>query len=90
MDAYKRMEDKVNQLEASAEVSAEMGSLSSGKMLGGSDIEKEFALLESSSSVDDELKKMKGLLGGSAEGGGAEKKDSMDDELEKLKRDAGL
>jgi len=91
MDAFKRMEDKVEALEASAEVSAEMGSLSGGKMIGGSDIEKEFAKLEASDSVDDELKKMKGLLGGSAEGAaGAEKKSSLDDELEKLKRDAGL
>jgi Phage shock protein A (IM30), suppresses sigma54-dependent transcription len=103
MDAFKRMEDKVEALEAAAEVSAEMGALKSGNMLpGGSDIEKEFKKLEAASSVDDELRKMKGLLTGSAEessssaggaGGSAAAgagKAAVDDELAKLKRDAGL
>lgn len=85
MDAFKRMEDKVEALEASAEVSAEMGALSGNMLPGGSDLEKEFKKLEAASSVDDELKKMKGLLGSSES-----KKSSVDDELEKLKRDAGL
>jgi len=99
MDAFKRMEDKVNTLEASAEVSAEMGALNSGMLPGGSDLEKEFRMLEAGDAVDDELKKMKGLLGGSSDGAsasastsaaGGEKKSAVDDELEKLKRDAGL
>ena len=85
MDAFKRMEDKVEALEASAEVSAEMGAMSGNMLPGGSDLEKEFKKLEAASSVDDELKKMKGLLGSSES-----KKSSVDDELEKLKRDAGL
>ena len=84
MDAFSRMEEKVEALEASAEVSAEMGNM----LPGGSDIEKEFKMLEASNAVDDELKKMKGLLSGSTEGGSTSK--GVDDELEKLKRDAGL
>jgi phage shock protein A len=86
MDAFKRMEDKVEALEASAEVSSEMGALG-GMLPGSSSLEQEFKKLEASSSVDDELKKMKGMLGGSAD---EPKKSSVDDELEKLKRDAGL
>lgn len=88
MDAFTRMEDKVEALEASAEVSAEMGSLG-GNLLPGSsnsDLEKQFKMLEGESAVEDELKKMKGLLGGSPE----EKKDDIDDELAKLKKEAGL
>lgn len=94
MDAFKRMEEKVEALEASAEVSAEMGSLGGNLLPGsaGSDIEKEFRMLEGSSKVDDELKKMKGLLGGSTDEGkgSGSKKGGIDDEFEKLKRDAGL
>ncbi len=87
MDAFKRMEDKVEALEASAEVSAEMGALGGNMLPGSSDLEKEFKKLEAASSVDDELKKMKGMLSGATE---EPKKSSVDDELEKLKRDAGL
>lgn len=94
MDAFQRMEEKVEALEAAAEVSAEMGA-ASGNMLPGSaesDIEKQFKMLEAGSAVDDELKKMKGLLGESKEGGGSKSKSSgpVDDEFEKLKKDAGL
>lgn len=83
MDAFNRMEEKVEALEASAEVSTEMSNMLPG---GTTDLEKEFKMLEASNSVDDELKKMKGLLSGSSE----PKKSAVDDELEKLKRDAGL
>lgn len=88
MDAFTRMEEKVEALEASAEVSAEMGSLSGKNLLGSanSDLEKQFRMLEGSNAVDDELKKMKGMLSGSSE----KKKDDVDDELERLKREAGL
>lgn len=68
MDAFTRMEDKVEALEAAAEVSAEMGSLESGNMLpgsSGSSLEREFKMLEGSAAVDDELQKLKGLLTGS-------------------------
>lgn len=92
MDAFERMEQKVEALEASAEVSAEMGSMGGNFLPGseGSNLEKEFALLEGQSAVDDELKKMKGLIGGSSAGSGTKSINSADDELEKLKRDAGL
>lgn len=96
MDAFTRMEEKVEALEAAAEVSAEMGSFG-GNFLPGSaesSIEAQFKLLEASSSVDDELKKLKGLLGdsSSASSSGSSSKSNarVDDELEKLKRDAGL
>lgn len=103
MDAFKRMEEKVEALEAAAEVSAEMG-LVGGNLLPGSaesSLEKQFKLLEGSASVDDELKKLKGLLSGSADSdinGSASTSQAtytpsspvVDDEFEKLKRDAGL
>jgi phage shock protein A len=102
MDAFTRMEEKVEALEAAAEVSAEMGSIG-GKALPGSaesSIEKQFAMLEASSSVDDELKRMKGMLEGSKDDSSTKSSSSssssapsnpaVDDELEKLKKDAGL
>eukprot|EP00527_Entomoneis_sp_CCMP2396_P000233 CAMPEP_0198136916 /NCGR_PEP_ID=MMETSP1443-20131203/468_1 /TAXON_ID=186043 /ORGANISM="Entomoneis sp., Strain CCMP2396" /LENGTH=315 /DNA_ID=CAMNT_0043798213 /DNA_START=33 /DNA_END=980 /DNA_ORIENTATION=+ len=98
MDAFTRMEDKVNALEASAEVSAEMGSFSGNALPGsaGSSVEAKFRALEASSSVEDELSKMKGLLtGGSSSSSSSSPTanapdDKLDDELAKLKRDAGL
>lgn len=105
MDAFKRMEEKVEALEAAAEVSAEMGS-ASGNLLPGSSnssLENQFRLLEGSAAVDDELKKLKGLLTGgggdsssssSASGSSAWSKPpsnpALDDELEQLKKQAGL
>lgn len=96
MDAFKRMEEKVEALEAAAEVSAEMGSMSN--LLPGSkgaSIESQFRALEAASEVDDELKKLKGLLGGSSDSSSsssssAKSDPKVDDELEKMKRDAGL
>ena len=101
MDAFKRMEDKVEALEAAAEVSAEMGMM--GALSAGSDIEQQFKLLEAGSSVDDELAKMKqNLLTGSSTSSSSTTSSStstsstsssappVDDELERLKRDAGL
>lgn len=105
MDAFKRMEEKVEALESSAEVSAEMGSVG-GKALPGSStssVEAQFKALESSSSVDSELDKLKGLLsessssssGSSSSSSGnkssfTESSPKVDDEFEKLKKDAGL
>lgn len=88
MDAFSRMEDKVEALEAAAEVSAEMGAIGGNALPGSSsaDIEKQFKMLEGQSAVDDELQNMKKMLGGSTE----KKKDDMDDELAKLKKEAGL
>lgn len=99
MDAFSRMEEKVEALEASAEVSAEMGALE-GKALPGS-VESEFRKLEASDGVEDELSKLKGLLGGSepsaspsssssSPSSSSKPSDAMDDELEKLKKAAGL
>jgi len=99
MDAFSRMEEKVEALEAAAEVSAEMGN-AGGNLLSGSSsssVEEEFRLLEASDSVDAELQKMKGLLSGSSDGDSSSKKSgsapsdpAVDDELEKLKKEAGL
>lgn len=89
MDAFTRMEDKVEALEAAAEVSAEMGSFDGKSLPGssGSSIENQFKMLEATSSVDQELEDMKKMLGTTSS---ASKKDSMDDELERLKKEAGL
>eukprot|EP01083_Nonionella_stella_P310452 1102975_1 len=46
MDAFKRMEDKVEALEASAEVSSEMGALNGNMLTGSSSLESEFKKLE--------------------------------------------
>lgn len=102
MDAFTRMEEKVEALEAAAEVSAEMGSVN-GNMLPGSaasSVEAQFKALEASSEVDAELAKLKGLLGGSSSASSdsssstsetsSAKSAEIDDELEKMKRDAGL
>lgn len=103
MDAFKRMEEKVEALEAAAEVSAEMGSFAGNYLPGTSEssIEREFKLLEGSAAVDDELKKLKGLLSGSPDASSSSSSSAsstaasppnplVDDELERLKRDAGL
>jgi phage shock protein A len=95
MDAFNRMEEKVEALEAKAEVSAEMGSMNALPGSAGGDLEKQFKMLEGESAVEDELAKMKGLLGGSsdapsASASPAKKNDGLDDEMAKLKRDAGL
>jgi phage shock protein A len=55
MGAFERMEDKVAQLEAESESAAE---------LGGIGIERQFAQLEASSGVEDELAAMKAQLSG--------------------------
>merc|ERR1712241_1639707 len=91
MDAFNRMEEKVEALEAAAEVSAEMGSIGGNALPGsaGSSLENEFKALEGSAAVDDELQKLKGLLNPSANSSGASGS-NVDDELEKLKKDAGL
>lgn len=92
MDAFSRMEEKVEALEASAEVSAEMGALGGNALPGSaeSSIEKEFRMLEAGSAVDDELANMKKMLSAGEDAAPKKKKSDVDDELEKLKRDAGL
>lgn len=88
MDAFTRMEDKVEALEAAAEVSAEMGSFGGKSLPGssGSSVEAQFKMLEASTSVDQELEDMKKMLGSTS----SAKNDDVDDELERLKKEAGL
>ena len=65
MDAFYRMEEKVEALEAAAEASVEMSLIPALDS-----VETQFRALEKSSDVEDELLKMKGelkLLGGSVE-----------------------
>jgi phage shock protein A len=57
MAAFERMEEKVLQMEARSQASAE---------LAGADLESQFAMLESGSDVDDELAAMKAQLIGPA------------------------
>ena len=57
MDAFHRMQEKVEALEAAAEASAEMSLLPSSGI--ASTLESEFQMLEQSSAVDLELEKMK-------------------------------
>jgi phage shock protein A len=96
MDAFTRMEEKVEALEAAAEISAEMGSLNGNLLPGSSSLETQFKLLEGSSAVDQELMKLKGLLNPAAtssndnSGNSASTSKGVDDELERLKREAGL
>ena len=99
MDAFNRMEEKVNALEAAAEVSAEMGAVGGNALPGSaeSSLENQFKALEASNTVDDELRAMKGLLGGSSDASADKPSSSakatdpgVEDELAKLKKDAGL
>lgn len=57
LGAFERMEDKVMQLEAESESTAE---------LGGTGIEEQFAALEAGSGIDDELAAMKAQLSGTS------------------------
>lgn len=101
MDAFSRMEEKVDALEAAAEVSAEMGSIGGNALPGSAagSLESQFKALEANSSVDDELNKLKGLLNPSDSSSESSSKKStssgsgnpaVDDELEQMKKDAGL
>jgi phage shock protein A len=69
MDAFKRMEEKVEALEAAAEASAEMAGLAlPGSSSSTSEIENEFLLLEGNAAVEEEFTRMKTkMLGGSTE-----------------------
>merc|ERR1712129_297258 len=92
MDAFTRMEDKVEQLEAAAEVSSEMGNMLPGST--DSSIDKQFQLLEAGSAVDDQLAKMKqNLLTGSSSSSSSSSatkpNKDVEDELDRLKREAG-
>jgi phage shock protein A len=82
LEAFDRMEEKVMQLEAQAEASAELAS--------GDEVEKQFAALESGNNVDVELAALKAqLTGGSpalpANSKNSSAKASIDEELEQLR-----
>merc|ERR1712137_616374 len=95
MDAFTRMEEKVEALEAAAEMSAEMGMMSLPSSAGSgsstaNSLEKEFRLLEASSSVDEEFEKMKkGLLNAAGEGSVPSNK-QVEADIERLKVEVGL
>ena len=76
MDAFDKMTEKVEMLESKAEIAGQ---------LAGTEIkstESQFKMLSENAAIDDELQKMKGLIGTD------EKMDpSVDDELEKLRKD---
>ena len=85
MAAFERMEEKVLQMEARSEASAD---------LAGGGLEEDFRQLEASNNVDDELAAMKAkLTGGSvnqsklpASNQGSAEKSGVDAELEDLRR----
>ena len=76
MDAFDKMTEKVEMLESKAEIAGQ---------LAGTEIkstESQFKMLTENAAIDDELQKMKGLIGTD------EKNDpNVDDELEKLRKD---
>lgn len=80
MAAFERMEERVHQLEAQAEVAAELGSDS---------LEKRFAELESGGNIDAQLAAMKTeMLSGSSASGtlpAADPNATVDEELEQLR-----
>ena len=78
MAAFDRMADKVEQLEAEADVAKQLAASSPGSGTGGS-LDAQFKALEASNSVDDELEAMKraqGVLPASP----------VDDELEQMRK----
>jgi phage shock protein A len=89
MEAFERMQQKVEQLESSAEVSAQLSGT-----VGGS-LEAQFKALEGSSGIDAELAKMKGALPGSSSATKALPESSsaeptqLDDELAQLRKELG-
>uniref|UniRef100_A0A7S0BK35 PspA/IM30 family protein n=1 Tax=Rhodosorus marinus TaxID=101924 RepID=A0A7S0BK35_9RHOD len=82
MAAFEKMKDKVEELEVSSEVSAELAS-STDKTL-----EQKFLELEKGSGVDDELAKMKNQLG-TGQKWSLPADASVDNELEKMKKERG-
>ncbi|GMI62906.1 hypothetical protein ScalyP_jg7966 [Parmales sp. scaly parma] len=99
MDAFTRMEEKVEMMEAQAEVSEDMALLG-GEGTGTTSLEGKFAALEGENNVDDEMEKMKKLLTGGGSGGdevkviegvkGVVDNSGIDAELEALRKEAGL
>mmetsp|Transcript_28522 Transcript_28522/g.66344 ORF Transcript_28522/g.66344 Transcript_28522/m.66344 type:complete len:342 (-) Transcript_28522:60-1085(-) len=85
VDAYKRMEEKVEALEAAAEASAEMAALGAlGSEKAESTLEQQFMLLEGAANVDWELEKLKKDLSNNALPASTSTL-SIENELDKLK-----
>ncbi|NEQ77104.1 MAG: PspA/IM30 family protein [Okeania sp. SIO2C9] len=86
MAAFDRMEEKVLQMEARSQATAELA--------GGSGLEEDFRKLEASSDVDDELAAMKAQMSGGsvnpnplpASNQGSAEKSEVDAELEDLRK----
>ncbi|NEP83935.1 MAG: PspA/IM30 family protein [Okeania sp. SIO3C4] len=86
MAAFDRMEEKVLQMEARSQATAELA--------GGSGLEEDFRKLEASSDVDDELAAMKAQLSGGSvsqnqlpeSNQGSAEKSEVDAELEDLRK----
>lgn len=94
MAAFDRMKEKVENLEAQAEVAGELAAVSSGST---TDLESKFKTLEGNSNVENELEIMKKLLPGSQKVPdqlpmtiSLEDKVKADEEYEKLKKELGL
>ena len=96
MDAFRRMQEKVEALEAAAEVSAEMANIATNYLPSSGDpsdreVENEFLLLESSTAVDEELQKLKTkMLSGSSIRENKVFSPSVESEFEKLKAESDV
>jgi len=84
--AFDRMAEKVEQLEAEADVSKQLA-LGSGSVSAGS-LEDSFKALESGSAVEDELAAMKAALPSAVDDELAEMKRLMADPKDSPKKDA--
>jgi len=96
MDAFRRMEEKVEALEAAAEVSAEMANVASNYLPSSGDpsdreMENEFLLLESSAAVDQEFQKLKtNMLSSSSSRQTKVFNPSVESEFEKMKAESDV
>ena len=93
MDAFERMREKVESMEAEAEVAGELAATSSGS--APKSIEDRFKQLEGSSKVDDELDAMRKQLPSpekkveSLPSATTQSDAALDEEYEKLKKELG-
>mmetsp|Transcript_2552 Transcript_2552/g.3469 ORF Transcript_2552/g.3469 Transcript_2552/m.3469 type:complete len:302 (+) Transcript_2552:1-906(+) len=83
LEAFERMQDKVETLESSAEISSQSASLAGGSL------ESKFKALEGNSSIESELEKMKSSLlpGSGPSKGSLPSSSSIESELSQLKKD---
>ncbi|KAG5184856.1 PspA/IM30 family-domain-containing protein [Tribonema minus] len=85
MEAFERMQQKVEALESTAEVSAQLSGTAGGSL------EQQFAALEGSTAVDKELAALRASLPGSSSSPSRALPEAgkLDDELAQLKRELG-